>query len=51
MNSQVRSIEFASDSQIQTIERNSFALSPLESLNLPSSVTDLKPGWCSYTSN
>ena len=49
--SQVKSIQFPSDSALRAIEENSFDYSELTSLTLPSSVSELAEGWCSRTVN
>ena len=45
----IKSIKFAQDSELRTIESNAFANSKVEKLYFPASVTDLKEGWCRYT--
>ena len=45
----IKSIEIAEDSKLQTIEENAFSLTPIQSLTIPSEVTDLRDGWCNFT--
>ncbi|KAK8838602.1 hypothetical protein M9Y10_033234 [Tritrichomonas musculus] len=45
----IKSIKFAQDSEIRTIESHAFANSKVQQLYFPASVTDLKEGWCRYT--
>ena len=47
----IKSIQFDPDSKLQKIEKDAFHGSTIESITLPSSLVDLKDGWCSYTSN
>ncbi|KAK8896121.1 hypothetical protein M9Y10_014014 [Tritrichomonas musculus] len=49
-NNQIKSINFQFDSRLQTIEKNAFAFSSLESLSIPSKVKELNYGWCRGTS-
>ena len=49
--SQVLSIQFPPNSKIRTIEKDSFNASSIKNLTIPSSLTELKDGWCSNTSN
>ena len=46
----IKSIQFPSNSKIQTIEKESFAYSTLEKINIPSSLSNLEEGWCKSTS-
>ena len=43
--SNIFSIQFAPDSEIQTIEKNAFSNSTIEKIFLPSSVSELESGW------
>lgn len=45
-----KSIRFASNSEIRTIERNSLNFK-LESITIPSKLVDLQEGWCSTAPN
>lgn len=49
--SPIKSIQFPYDSMLQTIEKNAFSESSIEKLFIPSSVIDLKGGWCSVAKN
>ena len=42
----IKTIQFPSDSELQTIEENAFEYSSIESIFIPASVIDLKEGWC-----
>lgn len=42
----LKNVEISSESKIQTIEENVFADSSIESLSIPSSIFELKHGWC-----
>lgn len=42
----VESIQFSNDSEIRTFERGCFFFASFESLQIPSTVIDLKEGWC-----
>ena len=44
--SNIRSIKFALDSELQTIKNRAFDGSSIESIFIPSSAIDLKEGWC-----
>lgn len=46
LNKKIKSIQFPIDSELQSIEEFSFAGSSLESITIPSSVVELKDGWC-----
>lgn len=50
-NSDVQSVQFPTDSQIQTIEIRAFFESQIQSLTIPESLTELKDGWCKGSSN
>lgn len=45
----IRSIRFSEDSELEIIEQTAFSESRIESLTIPSSVTKLKDGWCHDT--
>lgn len=45
----IRSINFPPDSKIKSIDDESFAYSNLESLVIPSFLSELKECWCSHT--
>ena len=49
--SQIKSIRFPEDSQLQSIDAYAFSKSSIESLTIPSSLIDLKDGWCEGTWN
>lgn len=42
----IKLLRFSEDSQLQTIEKKSFSYSAIECIIFPSSLTDLKEGWC-----
>ena len=42
----LKSIQFAPDSQIKTIESDAFNYSSIESIEIPSSIEKLEEGWC-----
>ena len=42
----IKSIEFASDSEIQSIEKDALKWSKIESIFIPASVNDIQTGWC-----
>lgn len=42
----LKSIEFAADSEIKTIETCAFSGCSIESISIPSSIVHLKEGWC-----
>ena len=46
----IKSIQFPLDSELQTIEKNAFYYSKIERFTIPSSLTDLKEGWCDCVS-
>ena len=50
-NCDLKSIDFPEDSALRSIESNSFENSSLERLTIPSSVKELKEGWCKRTHN
>lgn len=45
----ILSIRFSEDSELEIIEQTAFSESRIESLTIPSSVTKLKDGWCHDT--
>lgn len=47
--SHITSINFSADSQIETIENGAFYFSSIEEITIPSSMIELKKGWCSLT--
>lgn len=47
----IRSITFPADSSIDTIEKESFSNSTLESISIPSNLLVLKECWCKFTPN
>ena len=47
----IKSIRFSPDSSIQSIEKDAFANSSIVRIELPSSLCDLKEGWCRKTPN
>ena len=49
--SKIKSLQFPTDSELQTIENKAFMYSSIESISLPSSVTELKKGWCTKAFN
>lgn len=46
----IKSIIFPANSKVETIEKEAFADSSIENVFIPSSVIDLKKGWCRGTS-
>ncbi|KAK8895265.1 hypothetical protein M9Y10_023707 [Tritrichomonas musculus] len=50
-NSNNFSVQFAPDSELRTIEKNAFTNSTIERISLPSSVSELKDGWCAGALN
>lgn len=48
---QLKSIRFPPDSELKTIEENAFFNSSIESLTIPSKLTELKDGWSQLTIN
>lgn len=48
---QIESINFASDSKLQKIEKHAFICSSIKSITIPSSVVELGEEWCSCTPN
>ena len=47
----LKEIEFPSDSELQTIEKDAFHCSSIESLTIPSSVCNLEEGWSNCVKN
>lgn len=47
--SKIKSIKFDSNSKVKSIEEKAFYLSSIEELSIPSSLIDLKKGWCLST--
>lgn len=45
-NKTIKTIEFPSDSKLQTIDSEAFLFSSIECLTIPSEVTNLIKGWC-----
>ncbi|KAK8844354.1 hypothetical protein M9Y10_024568 [Tritrichomonas musculus] len=45
----LRHVEIPFDSELQTIEENTFTYSTIESLTVPSSIVEFKQGWCRDT--
>lgn len=45
----ITSIEFSEDSELLTIDQDSFLKSSIEVISFPLSLRELKEGWCSYT--
>lgn len=50
-NCDLKSLEFPEDSAIRIIESSSFENSTIERLTIPSSVKELREGWCKRTHN
>ena len=50
-NSRFESLCFSPDSELQVIEKSAFASSSLKNLFIPSTVNELKEGWCRRTFN
>lgn len=44
--SQLKSIQFSSDSKLRLIEKDAFMLSSIQSLTIPSSLIELNTNWC-----
>ena len=42
-------LEISNDSKLQVIEKNSFYMSSIDSISIPSSEAVLKNGWCHLT--
>ena len=42
----MHSFDFAVDSEVRTIERNAFEYNNIQSITIPSSLVELKKGWC-----
>ena len=49
--SKAKSIQFAADSEILTIESDAFHISQIESFSIPASLVDIQEGWCERTPN
>lgn len=47
--SSIKSIRFSKESRIKKIEKYSFSLSTIESLEIPQSLIELEEGWCNQT--
>lgn len=47
----VHAVQFAADSGIRTIQKDSFSYSSIAKLFIPASLTELDTGWCHYTQN
>lgn len=47
--SQLKSIQFPSDSEVKVIEKDAFIDSQIESIIIPPSLSVLEDGWCSGT--
>lgn len=45
----IKSIEFANDSDVYLIEKDSFINSTIEKIVIPASISDLEEGWCRGT--
>lgn len=50
-NENIESIDFSEDSELQSIGEYAFSFSSLKSISIPSSVKELKYGWCNHTWN
>ena len=50
VSTEIESVEFSSDSEIQTIEGEVFSNSFINKFSIPSSLTELKEEWCFGTS-
>lgn len=50
LNTEIKSISFADDSELHTIEKNAFYDSKIEEIYLPSKLAELEEGWCYLTS-
>ncbi|KAK8838436.1 hypothetical protein M9Y10_033062 [Tritrichomonas musculus] len=48
-NSEIKTIQFPTDSGLKRIEKGAFKYQELESIILPSSLCELEDGWCVYT--
>lgn len=48
-NDHIESIEFSKDSRLRSIGEYAFAFSSLKSISIPSTVKELKYGWCSHS--
>lgn len=49
--SQLKSLQFSSDSELRLIEKDAFMLSSIQSLTIPSSLIELNTNWCKATTN
>ena len=49
--SKIRSVAFVPNSELRTIEKEAFAYTDLVKIIIPSSVVELKDGWCCETAN
>lgn len=49
--SKMKSLKFDTDSKLQTIEKKAFEGSSVECISIPSTVSELKEGWCCDTRN
>ena len=45
-NATIKSFSFENNSRVTTIQKDAFAYSTIESLNIPSSIINLPKGWC-----
>lgn len=45
-NATIKSFSFENNSRVTTIQKDAFAYSTIESLNIPSSIINLQKGWC-----
>lgn len=45
----LKTITFSEDSELQTIEKNSFRYSHLEKISFPANLINLEEGWCNAT--
>lgn len=48
-NFSIRSITFSLDSELQAIEKKAFSVSSVSKISFPSSLKELKKGWCEET--
>lgn len=49
--SKKKSLKFDTDSKLQTIEKKAFESSSVECISIPSTVSEIKEGWCCDTRN
>lgn len=49
-NSIIKSLKFTQDSKLQMIDKDSFYSASIESITIPSQVSELREGWCNRTS-